>query len=70
MSDIIYPVLGDVIDGPAFLYDSDFQWAALFAAIAVLIIAPIIVLLCVKSARKKALRKMAEDGAKDPSGEE
>lgn len=61
---------GDVIDGPALLYDSDFQWAALFVSIAVLVIAPIIVLLCVKSAKRKARKKAAEEEMKNHSGEE
>ena len=68
MFGILKPLAGDVIDGPAFLYDNDFWILLLCALIAAAV--TVIVLVCVRIARKKALRKIAEEEGKNPSGEE
>lgn len=70
MLDLFLPVAGDVIDGPSFLYDGDFWLTLICVAALVSIITPIIVLLCVKSAKRRKMRSQIDDEMKKQSGEE
>ena len=70
MFGILNPVTADVIDGPAFLYDGDFWWTLICVVAVASILTPIIVLLCIKSAKRRKMRMQTDDGIKDKSGEE
>ena len=63
------PITGDVIDGPAFLYDGDFWWTLIGAVIAAAAVTVLIVSLCVRAKKRRAIEK-AEEEAKNLSGEE
>ena len=69
MSGVFGPLAGDLIDGPAFLYDNDFWMLIIFVVLAAVIITAVVLLLVKRKRRKENKSGMPCENT-NKSGEE